>query len=188
MLVQGDIYFSAHSSKYRLLGVFATGSLACLGSYFVNGFISITFKHKNILVGQLIMIAVIILSPFNLNLLFILTTLNLAFLLQADFKDIPKNILRQQTTTVVSILLLMHSLQWTLWKNPGPCYSTFPELSFPPATISVAEMVLMDINGLISIHSFRSCAKRVLLGCARCIKRVGQHRGRRHREMVEARR
>ena len=60
-------------------------------------------------------------------------------------------------------MLLMHMLQFTLWMNPGPCYQTLDELSFNLGSLSMAEMILIDLNGLISIEIFRDEAAKVLL-------------------------
>ena len=58
---------------------------------------------------------------------------------------------------------LMHLLQAALWFDPGPCYGLFDEKQIGIPPISVAEILILDFNAVVSSGKFRKSMIAVLL-------------------------
>mgnify|MGYP000451091564 CR=1 FL=1 len=134
------------------------GKMSLIGSitiHFIKRSIDLDFVSKNS--------SMPIFCQFGLYTLFIFTAVNIYCLplLRIDRMYWESEALR--SIVVLCLMVMMHILQFTLWMNPGPCYETLAELSFDLGNLSMAEMLLIDLNGLISVELFRDEATRILL-------------------------
>ena len=59
-------------------------------------------------------------------------------------------------------MIMMHGLQLVLWVNPGPFYCPM-KISLPDITITLPEILLIDLNGLISMEGLQFRSMRELV-------------------------
>ena len=88
----------------------------------------------------------------NPILLLALTAYNIASL--SSLRVTPKHdeaVEHLRVGHVVFLVVLMHLLQIVLWLNPGPFVGSFEEVAFTPYQISVPDIILIDINALITL-------------------------------------